>query len=57
MSESFAELFEQSIANDKMKPGTILDASVVAVNSDVVIVNAGLKSELHMLKRSRGRNR
>ena len=45
MSESFAELFEESIASQQMKPGTILTASVVAVNSDVVIVNAGLKSE------------
>jgi small subunit ribosomal protein S1 len=45
MSENFAELFEESIASHQMKPGTILSASVVAVNSDVVIVNAGLKSE------------
>ncbi len=45
MSESFAELFEESIASHQMKAGTILEAEVVAVNSDVVIVNAGLKSE------------
>ena len=45
MSESFAELFEESIASHQMKVGTILNADVVAVNSDVVIVNAGLKSE------------
>ncbi|MFK8029485.1 MAG: 30S ribosomal protein S1 [Gammaproteobacteria bacterium] len=45
MSESFAELFEESIASSQMKAGTILNADVVAVNSDVVIVNAGLKSE------------
>ncbi|NNF16183.1 MAG: 30S ribosomal protein S1 [Gammaproteobacteria bacterium] len=45
MSESFAELFEESIASHQMKSGTILNADVVAVNSDVVIVNAGLKSE------------
>ena len=45
MSESFAELFEESIASHQMKAGTILNADVVAVNSDVVIVNAGLKSE------------
>jgi small subunit ribosomal protein S1 len=45
MSESFAELFEQSLANAQMKPGAILRASVIAIRSDVVIVNAGLKSE------------
>lgn len=45
MSESFAELFEQSIANQQIKPGAILTGIVIDVNSDVVIVNAGLKSE------------
>ncbi len=45
MGESFAELFEQSIANAQMQPGSILMAKVVSVSSDVVIVNAGLKSE------------
>ena len=45
MSESFAELFEESIASQRIKPGTILTGTVVAVNDDVVIVNAGLKSE------------
>ena len=44
MAESFAELFEQSLANSNMKPGAILRASVVAIRGDVVIVNAGLKS-------------
>ncbi len=45
MSESFAELFEQSQIENKMRPGTIVSATVVDVNSDTVIVNAGLKSE------------
>ena len=45
MSESFAELFEQSEVSEKMKPGTILMGSVVAIGPDVVIVSAGLKSE------------
>jgi small subunit ribosomal protein S1 len=45
MAESFAELFEQSLANSNMKPGAILRASVIAIRADVVIVNAGLKSE------------
>lgn len=45
MSESFAELFEESLASQQIKPGAILNGKVVSVNSDVVIVNAGLKSE------------
>ncbi len=45
MSESFAELFEQSISNTQMRPGAIIKGTVVAVNDDVVVVNAGLKSE------------
>ncbi len=45
MSESFAELFEQSQIENKMRPGTIISAIVVDVNSDTIIVNAGLKSE------------
>jgi small subunit ribosomal protein S1 len=45
MSESFAELLEDSLASQNIKQGQILTATVVDVNSDVVIVNAGLKSE------------
>jgi small subunit ribosomal protein S1 len=45
MSESFAELFEESFASQQIKPGTIIKGTVVAVNDDVVIVSAGLKSE------------
>lgn len=45
MTESFAELFEQSIAKENMRPGALLKAHVIDIKSDVVIVNAGLKSE------------
>ncbi len=45
MSESFAELFEESFASQHIKPGSIITGVVVAVNDDVVIVSAGLKSE------------
>jgi small subunit ribosomal protein S1 len=46
MTESFAELFEQSqIALVKLKPGAIVSGIVVEVRSDVVVINAGLKSE------------
>src|SRR6478672_10206866 len=44
--ESFAELFEQSQAHlAKLKPGAIVTGVVVDVRSDVVVINAGLKSE------------
>ncbi|OGT78100.1 MAG: 30S ribosomal protein S1 [Gammaproteobacteria bacterium RIFCSPLOWO2_02_FULL_56_15] len=45
MSESFAELFEQSYLESKMRPGSIISATVVEVSQDAVIVNCGLKSE------------
>jgi|TARA_B110000305_G_scaffold57300_1_gene63366 small subunit ribosomal protein S1 len=45
MSESFAELFEQSLTDLDMTPGSIVDATVVSIEPDFVIVNAGLKSE------------
>jgi len=45
MGESFAELFEESQAAGKMKPGSIVTGTVVAIRPDAVIVNAGLKSE------------
>lgn len=46
MTESFAELFEASQANlAKLKPGSIVSGVVVEVRGDVVVINAGLKSE------------
>ena len=45
MSESFAELFEKSEVEARMRPGTIVKGEVVTVGSDFVVVNAGLKSE------------
>jgi small subunit ribosomal protein S1 len=45
MTESFAQLFEQSLANQRIRPGMILTGLVVGVTDDVVIVNVGLKSE------------
>jgi small subunit ribosomal protein S1 len=45
MTESFAELFEESFASQQIKPGAIITGTVVAVNDDVVLVSAGLKSE------------
>ncbi len=45
MSENFAELFEESFASRQIKPGSIISGIVVAINNDVVLVSAGLKSE------------
>ena len=46
MTESFAELFEASQAGlAKLKPGAIVTGTVVDVRGDVVVINAGLKSE------------
>jgi small subunit ribosomal protein S1 len=45
MTESFAELFEQSLASQRIRPGQILTGRVIEVGPDVVVVSAGLKSE------------
>ncbi|MCP4002296.1 MAG: 30S ribosomal protein S1 [Gammaproteobacteria bacterium] len=45
MTESFAELFEQSLASSQIKSGTILTGTVIEISAEVVIVSAGLKSE------------
>ena len=45
MTESFAELFEESLATNDMRQGTILTGLIVDIRNDVVVVNAGLKSE------------
>ena len=43
--ESFAELLEQSEVERKMRPGVIIDGTVLAVGTEYVTVHAGLKSE------------
>ncbi len=45
MSESFAELFEESLETIEMAPGSIVTGTVVEIDSDWVVVHAGLKSE------------
>ena len=45
MTESFAELFEESIANTQLRSGAIVIGTVLEITNDSVIVNAGLKSE------------
>src|SRR5574344_1734746 len=43
--ESFAQLFEESLNNVETRPGSMIKATVVAINNGFVIVDAGLKSE------------
>jgi small subunit ribosomal protein S1 len=45
MSESFAELFEQSLITVRMQPGGLVVGEVVHVDEETVVVYAGLKSE------------
>ncbi|SDW77591.1 30S ribosomal protein S1 [Thiocapsa roseopersicina] len=45
MTESFAELFEQSLSTTQLQPGTIVIGTVIEITSDNVVINAGLKSE------------
>jgi len=45
MSESFAEMFEESVSNLNTQVGTIINGTVVDINKDAVVVYAGLKSE------------
>ena len=48
MSESFAELFEESLKRAEMRSGEVITAEVVRVEHNHVVVNAGLKSEAYV---------
>ena len=43
--ENFAEMLEESLAGQQMRPGSLLTGRVVDVGPDVVMVSAGLKSD------------
>ena len=45
MSEDFSRLIEESISKLQVKSGAIIMGTVIDVKKDLVIVNAGLKSE------------
>jgi small subunit ribosomal protein S1 len=45
MSESFAELFNESQSQKSMKTGSIIPGTVVEIRQDLVIIDTGLKSE------------
>lgn len=46
--ESFAALFEESLARQEMRAGEVITAEVVRVDQNFVVVNAGLKSESYV---------
>jgi len=45
MTESFAELFEESLQLIETRPGSIVKGTIIAIERDLVFVDAGLKSE------------
>jgi len=45
MTESFAQLFEESLKQLETRPGAIVKGTVVAIENGIVLVDAGLKSE------------
>ena len=46
--ESFADLFEESLARQEMRAGEVITAEVVNIDHNFVVVNAGLKSESYV---------
>ncbi|HXT03852.1 MAG TPA: S1 RNA-binding domain-containing protein, partial [Casimicrobiaceae bacterium] len=44
-TENFAALFEESLARQEMRQGELITAEVIRVDYNIVVVNAGLKSE------------
>jgi small subunit ribosomal protein S1 len=47
-TESFAALFEESLARQEMRAGEVITAEVVRIDQNFVVVNAGLKSESYI---------
>jgi len=45
MSESFAELFEESLTKTEMRPGAMLMGTVIDIENDMIIVSTNAKSE------------
>jgi small subunit ribosomal protein S1 len=43
--ESFAELFQESLIQTDLRPGAVVRATIIRIDPDYVIVNAGLKSD------------
>jgi len=58
MTESFAQMFEESLVHQELRRGAVVTGTVVDIQSDMVVVNAGLKSEgiipIEQFKNSQG---
>ncbi|QCI22171.1 30S ribosomal protein S1 [Buchnera aphidicola] len=58
MNESFAQLFEESLKEIKTRPGSIIRGTIISIEKDIVLVDAGLKSEsaipIEQFKNSQG---
>lgn len=48
VTESFAEMFEESLATQEMRVGEVITAEVASIDHNFVVVNAGLKSESYV---------
>ena len=48
LPESFAALFEESLARKEMRIGEVITAEVIRIDANHVVVNAGLKSEAYI---------
>ncbi|CAL4322158.1 30S ribosomal protein S1 [Buchnera aphidicola] len=59
MTESFSQLFEESLREIKTRPGSIIQGTIISINKDMVLVDAGLKSEsvipIEQFKNSKGK--
>ncbi|VFP81491.1 30S ribosomal protein S1 [Buchnera aphidicola] len=58
MTISFAELFEESLKEVETRPGSIIQGTIISIDNDIVLVDAGLKSEssipIEQFKNSKG---
>ena len=45
MSENFAQLFEESLKGFEAEQGSIVKGTVISIENNIVLVDAGLKSE------------
>jgi len=45
MTEYFSQLFKESLQSIKIRPGSIIRGTVISIDKNIVLVDAGLKSE------------
>ncbi len=48
LTESFAQLFEESLSRQEMRAGEVITAELIRIDHNFVVVNAGLKSESYI---------